>query len=144
MLGHGITDPHCVEAATEGLGLLPLQTEFQSSKRYQHGTYKFAALTGFWTPLSSLSFDAYEIRHGLTTEGQHHAGGLSLQPALPNGCGWQRGEVLALYTHGIFENAGVLRALFGRSTPTLDDTFEGLADYIEEHIGARMLMSLLS
>jgi hypothetical protein len=56
---------------------------------------------------------------------------------------WQHGEVLALYTHGVFENAAVLQALFRQHAPTLDDTLDGLADFIDEHIGARTLTALL-
>ena len=40
--------------------------------------------------------------------------------------------------------AGVLRALFGQGVPTLDDTLDNLANFIEEHIGTRVLMSLLA
>jgi adenosylcobyric acid synthase len=142
LLGQELRDPYGVEAEGEGLCVLPFATEFQASKRYQHRNYTFAALHGFWARLGNVSFDAYEIRHGLTRP-RIGDDANSLRPALPDGCGWQSGEVLALYTHGLFENAGVLRALFGQQVPTLDDTFEGLADFIDRHIGARVLMSLL-
>jgi adenosylcobyric acid synthase len=143
MLGHGISDPHGVEGVAEGLGLLPLVTEFQASKLYERGTHTFSALKGFWSRLSGASFDAYEIRHGSTSGSSEAAEIGPLKPVLPNGVGWQQGDVLALYTHGLFENADILRALFGQDVPTLEDTIEGLADFIEEHIGPRILMSLL-
>ncbi len=143
MLGYGIADPHGVEGTAEGLGLLPLVTEFQATKRYRRGTHTFGDLSGVWSCLSGVSFDAYEIRHGSTSHSPRVTENGFLQPVLANGCGWQQGEVLALYTHGIFENAGILRALFGQDTPTLDDTLDGLANFIDEHIGARILISLL-
>jgi adenosylcobyric acid synthase len=43
----------------------------------------------------------------------------------------------------MFENPAVMRALFGAQTPTLDDTLDGLADFIEAHIPERTLVSLL-
>jgi adenosylcobyric acid synthase len=143
LLGQGISDPRGVEGAAEGLGLLPLVTEFQASKRYDQATHTFGALSGFWSRLSGISFDAYEIRHGSTSESPEGTGLRTPKAVLPNGGGWQHGEVLALYTHGLFESADVLRALFGQKVPTLDDTLDGLANFIEEHIGSRTLTSLL-
>ena len=35
-----------------------------------------------------------------------------------------------------------MKSLFGRATRTLDDTLEGLADFIDAHFGAGVLMSL--
>jgi hypothetical protein len=43
----------------------------------------------------------------------------------------------------MFENPLVMQALFGRQTPTLDDTLNGLADFIDAHIGSKSLMSLV-
>ena len=41
--------------------------------------------------------------------------------ALPDGLGWQNGpgNVLGVYLHGLFEDAAVLRALFGHAAPSL-------------------------
>jgi adenosylcobyric acid synthase len=143
LMGHEISDPHDVEGAAQGLGLLPLRTEFQASKRYERATNTFSALSGFWSCLSGISFDAYEIRHGSTSACAETAQDEVLKAVLPNGGGWQQGEVLALYTHGLFENTDVLRSLFGQDVPSLDDTLDGLADFIEEHIGSGVLTSLL-
>ena len=136
MLGSTIVDPHGVEGSGPGLGLLPVVTEMQPAKRYRRGRYALGELTGFWAPLSHVNFDAYEIRHGTTQAAL-------LRPALADGCGWQQGATLALYTHGLFENSAVLHALFGAACPTLEDTFEGLADFVGEHLGAATLRGLL-
>jgi hypothetical protein len=36
-----------------------------------------------------------------------------------------------------------MHALFSERTPTLDDTLDGLADFVEAHIGRQALSSLL-
>ncbi|HUA88012.1 MAG TPA: hypothetical protein VL994_01175, partial [Steroidobacteraceae bacterium] len=70
-------------------------------------------------------------------------GAASLSEVLPQGLGWQQGPVLALYTHGMFEDAAVIRALFGAQVPTLEDTFEGLADFVAAHLGTATLDGLV-
>ena len=62
------------------------------------------------------------------------------------GLAWQNGagNVLGLYQHGLFEDANVLRALFGASVPTLDSVFDGLADFIETHFDAGALAASAS
>jgi adenosylcobyric acid synthase len=146
MLGRKIDDPHGVEGQATGLGLLPYSTRFEAQKRYRHGTHGFGRLGGFWRNLSGVSFEGYEIRHGRT---RPHAGSNEAPAAaaplcavLAGDCGWQHGETLALYPHGLFENASVLQALFGAATPTLDDTLNGLADYVDRHFGEGALMAL--
>jgi adenosylcobyric acid synthase len=142
MLGHGITDPHGVEGSSTGLGLLPLATEFQAAKRYRRDRYALGCLSGYWAPLSGLCFDAYEIRHGKTERLPLQRSG-ALTSVLPDDAGFQYGATLGLYTHGLFEDAGALRALFGAEVPTLDDTFEGLGNFIDRHLGAGALAALL-
>ena len=46
------------------------------------------------------------------------------------GLAWSNaaGNVLGLYLHGLFEDAAVLRALFGADAPTLEQVFERMAD----------------
>lgn len=153
MLGREINDPHGVEGGAAGLDLLPYATEFQRHKRYRHAGHTLAALQGFWSPLSGVSFEAYEIRHGhtaplapaaATDEAPANSGARILRPVLAEHCGWQYGQTLALYVHGLFENPAVMRALFGRETPTLDDTLNGLADFIDGHFAPGTLMSLVT
>ena len=143
MLGHDIADPHGVEGAAEGLRLLPLATEYQSTKTCDRRQRTFGEITGYWSPISGLSFDAYEIRHGQTRAVAVAGDAAPAQPVLAANCGWQSGNVLGIYAHGLFESPIVLRALFGQDVPTLDDVFDGLADFIDLHVGARALASLL-
>ena len=145
MLGGELTDPHGVEGSARGLGLLPFNTEFLRLKRCAHGRHSLGPLTGFWTSLSGTAFDAYEIRHGTTLPAAAPGPQFTrpLQPVLAENCGWQYGQLLALYLHGMLESPEVMRRLFGRRTPTLDDTFDGLADFIDAHFAPGVLMSLL-
>ena len=59
---------------------------------------------------------------------------------------WQNdaGNVMGTYLHGLFEDPAVLHALFGAQTPTLDSVFEGLADYLDQHMSAEVLRSLIA
>jgi adenosylcobyric acid synthase len=152
MLGHEIRDPHEVEGAATGLGLLPYATEFQPQKRYRREQYGFGALDSCWAPLTGLSVDAYEIRHGATQalpnqpsldDSPPRGEARRLVPVLPQDCGWQYGQTLALYVHGLFENAEVLRRLFGSAAPSLDENFDRLAAFVDTHIGERALLSLM-
>ena len=146
MLGGEIRDPHGIEGEAQGLRLLPYATEFQRQKLYRRATHTLAPLSGFWAPLSGVTFDAYEIRHGHThpTAATAATGAMPLQPVLEDHCGWQHGQCLAVYVHGLFESPAVMRGLFGRDTPTLEDTFDGLADFIDAHFAPGVLMSLLN
>ena len=145
ILGGEIRDPHGVEGLGVGLSLLPYATEFQPTKRYRHGTHTLAPLSGFWEPLSGATFDAYEIRHGQSfpTMPPGSAAALRLRSVLAENCGWQQGQTLAIYLHGLFESPRVMRALFGEETPTLDDTLNGLADFADRHFAPGALMALL-
>jgi adenosylcobyric acid synthase len=140
LLGHQLLDPHGVEGAGEGLRLLPYTTTYAAQKQTVRRRCTFGQLAGPWERLSGVSFDAYEIRHGVTAP---LAGDASLRPVLDGGAGWQRGSVLAVYTHGLFEDASALSALFGAGVPTLEDTLEGLAGFVDEHLGAPALDALL-
>ena len=142
-LGEVIDDPHGLEGGSPGLdgglGLLPLRTRFEADKRLARTTARFGRLDGPWAPLSGLAVDGYEIRLGRSET--------ALPPALTgadgSAIGWQRGNVLGLYLHGLFENPPVLQGLFGRSAPALDAVFERLADHVDAHVAPGVLMSLL-
>jgi adenosylcobyric acid synthase len=96
--------------------------------------------------LSGLAVRGYEIHHGQT---QQHtamaAAGDVARAVMESGLAWQnpRGNVLGLYLHGLFEDPGVLQALFGATAPTLDAVFDGLADFAGRHFSPGVLASLL-
>jgi len=143
MLGGEIKDPHGVEAEAEGLGLLPWTTEFLPQKLTVHGTHALEPLTGYWKPLSGIAFEGYEIHHGATRPDARGAPSGALRPALGGNRGWQRGQLLALYPHGLFESSRVMRSMFGQETSTLEDRLDRLANFIDTRFAPGALLSLI-
>jgi adenosylcobyric acid synthase len=132
-------------ALVTGLGLLPLATRYAAPKRLRAAAVRFGELAGAWQGLSGLSLPAYEIRSGTTAPTDTRAMPV-LFDADGRAIGWQLGgggrNVLGVAAHGLFEDAGVLRALLGRDVRTLDASFDGLADLVDEAIGAASLRAL--
>src|SRR5260370_31137196 len=135
MLGQRIEDDGGVDGSAEGLGLLPLRTSFSASKHAERTSTRFNPLSGPWEVLGGKSISGYQIRHGRTT-----TTGLS-DEALPDGLGFVSGAALGIYVHGLFEEPGILAALFHeRPRRTLDQSFEELPDAIEEHLDVPCLL----
>jgi len=132
ILGECLEDPEGLEGEgpgiVEGLGLLATTTVFRSTKRLSRATASFAGLNDAWRPLNGLAVDGYEIHVGATH------GSVAAQAVVfgENGVpmGWQRGSVLGLYLHGLFEAPSVLAALFGQSAVPLDAAFDRLAEVV--------------
>ena len=143
MLGEALVDPHGIDGNAPGLGLLPLVTVFEREKTVRHRNATFGTLTGDWAALSDVPMAGYEIHHGQTAA--HPQMAQDGHAVMPEGLAWQnaRGNVLGLYLHGLFEDAAVLHALFGAAAPTLDSTFDGLADFIDTHFDAGVLAGLI-
>ncbi|MDI3380840.1 cobyric acid synthase [Xenophilus aerolatus] len=143
MLGEALVDPHGIDGNAPGLGLLPLVTVFARDKTVRHRQARFAALQGAWSALSGVEVTGYEIHHGQTAEHPQLQGDGGA--VMPDGLAWQngRGNVLGVYLHGLFEDAAVLRALFGAEVPTLDATFDALADFVEAHFAPGVLQGLI-
>jgi adenosylcobyric acid synthase len=143
MLGDALLDPHGVDGEARGLGLLPLTTRFELHKRLSVAALRFARLRGDWSALSGVQAEGYEIRHGRTEP----TAGAELAPVLFNAegeaIGWQRGPVLGIYAHGLFESPAVMRALFGAAARPLDTVLDGLADFIDIHFEQGTLARLL-
>lgn len=146
MLGEALIDPHGIDGNGPGLGLLPVVTVFDEAKTVQHKHAVFSSVRGPWASLSGVAVQGYEIHHGQTSpHSAMAAAGDIAYPVMPEALAWQNaaGNVLGLYLHGMFEDPGVLQALFGAATPTLDSVFEGLADYIDQHFERGVLQSLI-
>jgi adenosylcobyric acid synthase len=147
MLGQVLDDPEGIDGAPHGplpgLGLLPLATHYAAPKRLRAAPVRFAGtLAPPWQALAGLALPAYEIRCG-HTEALAGDAAAALFDAEGAPIGWQAGPVLGIAAHGLFEQPAVLRALFGADARTLDDSFDGLADLIEEHLGAATLRALM-
>jgi adenosylcobyric acid synthase len=151
ILGEQMRDPHGVEGNEQGLALLDLETRFEREKLLRHTRARFADLAGAaWRALGGpllggVSFDGYEIRHGrtwLTAAGADTDTAVALRNGSGDAIGWQRGNVLGVYAHGLFESPAVMRALFGVAPRTLDDVFDGLADFVDARFEPGVLASL--
>lgn len=145
MLGRTLHDPHGVESVdastTRGLGLLPLATVFERHKLLQRTRVHFTTPARAFAALSGLEFDGYEIHQGRTTAiGSCTA---VLRNSDGEELGWQCGSVMGLYAHGMFESSGVLKALFNVHAPSLDEVFDGLADFIDQRFEPGFLQGLL-
>lgn len=142
MLGEALVDPHGIDGNAPGLGLLPLVTRFEPDKAVRRTHTEFGRLAGAWSVLSGVRVAGYEIRHGQTAQ---HPAMPPGRAVLPDGLGWQnaQGNVLGVYLHGLFEDAGVLRALFGADAPALDAVFDGLADFVDRHFDPHVLEELI-
>jgi adenosylcobyric acid synthase len=144
MLGRTLHDPagHDGEAfdALPGLALLPLTTRFGAEKQLLRGPVCFGAPSGPWAALAGLGTFGYQIHCGHTHGDE---GAVVLADAQGTAIGWQRGPVLGLYAHGLFEQPEVLRALFGAEVPSLDESFDRMADLVEQHLDAALLSRLL-
>ncbi|CAN5173554.1 cobyric acid synthase [soil metagenome] len=171
MLGRALLDPHGIDGAAAGLGLLPIVTTFERDKLLRHtlagfvgagarsgttgdawgdasGDTNESSLQGAWQALAGVRFDAYEIRHGrsvadASSNESARSNAVALRNAEGEPIGWQQGRVLGLCAHGLFESPAVLQALFGAQVRTLDSVFEGLADFIDAHFEAGALMRLI-
>ncbi|PUE08911.1 cobyric acid synthase CobQ [Limnohabitans sp. T6-5] len=145
MLGEALIDTQGIDGNAPGLGLLPLVTHFAQDKTVTKTQARFAQVQGAWSALSTVEVSGYEIHHGQT---QGHsamlADGVVVHEVMP-GLAWQSGDgqVLGTYLHGLFECPAVLQALFGAQAPTLETVFEGLADYIAQHVDADILRKLM-
>ncbi|GKS83460.1 cobyric acid synthase [Acidovorax sp. SUPP1855] len=134
MLGEALIDTHGVDGNAAGLGLLPLVTAFEPVKTVRHTRTAFGAAQGAWQALAGTAVQGYEIHHGQTAQHPAMAAAGDVAHAVIPGLAWQnaRGNVLGLYLHGLFEDAGILRALFGADAPTLDAVFDRLASGVDE------------
>lgn len=116
MLGWQLRDG---DEVTDGLGLLPVSTAYEREKltRIRRVTLP-GTLKGRWRALCGRTVEGYEIRHG---------GSGALVTSNGNVAGW--------YLHGVLDDPEVLHAMFGaRPSRTLEDTFDALADAVEEHL----------
>lgn len=129
MLGGEIADPAGVDGAADGLGLLPVRTEFGPAKRTEAVDVTFPHLPEPWSALAGQRVHGYEIRHGETAATD------DVVAALPAGRGFVCDAVLGITVHGLFEQPDVVAAVLGRRPQRpLEAVFDGLADLVEERL----------
>jgi adenosylcobyric acid synthase len=150
MLGERIEDPAGLEGGPRGtepgLGLLPLITRYQPQKRLSRVHARFGSLQTPWAALSDHEVNGYEIHLGDTNRSTSGSAQpirpvlAAIPPSYP--IGWQYGSVLALYLHGLFENASVLNALLGVASHRSGIDFDAMADHVEQSFIPEFLGSL--
>jgi adenosylcobyric acid synthase len=135
MLGEEVLDDEGVEGATSGLGLLPMKTIIDPVKITRCSEIQIPKLPGGFSELSGIATSGYEIRNGRVIDG-----GCRLGPQF-----WGRDSIVATTVHGLLEDPTVLEALFGtRPDLILDQTFDELADAIEENLDTGLLWEMVS
>jgi adenosylcobyric acid synthase len=137
MLGTRLIDTAGVDGTADGLGLLPLDTEFVRDKLTRQVATRFLPLPPPWEGLSRIELEGYEIRHGRS----HATNGAAT--ALEDGLGFVHGSVLGISVHGLLENADACRALLGAApAEPLEAVFDRLADAVEEHLHLELVLGL--
>jgi adenosylcobyric acid synthase len=111
MLGQEILDPHAMERseATQGLGLLAIQTTMQPQKVTRISAGHLVASSLFGKPVPSLNISGYEIHIGEThyLEAAKPFAQLraeSDEEVLFDGCTSSDGLVFGSYLHGLFDD----------------------------------------
>lgn len=116
MLGEAIHDPEGVEhqGSTAGMGLLPVETTFQSEKTRTRVQGMFHNVGGILQGLTGVAFEGYEIHMGSTTQKQGVP--LSFVTQIGNegekkADGAFKGNVYGTYIHGIFDEPKVVQEI---------------------------------
>ncbi|MFN3829700.1 MAG: cobyric acid synthase [Tepidimonas ignava] len=146
MLGEALVDPHGVDGNAAGLGLLPLVTCFEPRKTVRRRSVTLAPCPGPWAALGGLTVQGYEIHHGHTVQHPALAARGELARELSPGVAWANpaGNVLGVYLHGLLEDPGALRALFGARARPWDEVFDTLANHVQAHLTPGALDALLN
>ena len=107
MMGRQISDPEGMEngGTMKGMGLLPVTTRLKREKvrRQVHGTVN--KMEGFFSVLSGLEFDGYEIHMGNSVDQTQT---FLSEAAFMTG---RNKNVCGTYIHGIFDKAAIATAL---------------------------------
>lgn len=164
MLGETIHDPHGVESPLrcgEGLGLLPLRTDYAREKITAQVQAKVAT-TGFLGN-ASTPVQGYEIHMGIVTPTRPARPAFTLHRrsqqdvSVQDGAVSADGSVLGTMLHGIFENQAVRKTLLHtlrtrRNVPPPATTtafdkhaeYDRLADNVQNHVDMDFLQRLIA
>ena len=117
MLGETISDPEGMEhkGTIRGMGLLPMNTIFQTEKTRTRVTGRFGQIEGILKELSGIAFEGYEIHMG-TSELIGNAKEMSkIENIIENNNeksdGAQKENVYGSYVHGIFDAQEVVKTI---------------------------------
>ena len=154
MLGRHIADAEGAEGGGEidGIGLLPVRTEFVTEKRRTRTTARVSQAEGALAGLTGTELEGYEIHMGRTILAEGARPLLLLENGMTDGC--TLGNVYGSYLHGFFDAAAcretVLSALSERKGVSLEvEAFdlkaykEGQYDLLAEGIRKNLDMKLI-
>ncbi len=136
MLGRRIIDAEGVEGGGEidGLGLLPVQTEFAAEKRRTRTTARVLQTEGVLGRLTGARLEGYEIHMGRTIPAEGAKPFLQLESGAADGCAF--GNVYGSYLHGFFDAAAcreaILSALCKEKGVSLEEEAFDLKAYKEK------------
>lgn len=136
MLGSRIIDREGVEGGgeIEGIGLLPVQTEFTAEKLCTRTTAKVLQVGGILDRLTGISLEGYEMHMGRTVLAARAKPLLLLESGMLDGCILD--NVLGSYLHGFFDAAAcreaVLSALCEKKGVSLEAEAFDLKEYKEK------------
>jgi adenosylcobyric acid synthase len=158
MLGRVIRDPARVESLegeAPGLGLLPVETTFETSKATHQARARVLGGPGWLGAVAGQEVEGYEIHMGRTCGGNPwleitRAGGA----VLPDGAASADGRVWGCYLHGLFASAALRRAWLASLAPaeavrmgargeSLQQALDRLADAVEAALDIRRLEAIL-
>lgn len=110
LMGQTISDPDGVEGGGEisGLGLLPVDTVFQSEKITVQTSGCFCEIEGTFAPLSGLRTAGYEIHMGHTT---YRTDAKPLQTIGERADGCQFQNAYGTYQHGILDDQTIVETV---------------------------------
>ena len=120
MLGRSISDPEKIETggSTEGLSLLPVDTELAGKKTRRSFEGSVTEPTGVLSVLKGAGIGGYEIHMGITTPYE------DLAQFTSDGSGYCKGNVYGTYVHGLFDRkevaAGIVEALATRAQKSVN------------------------
>lgn len=158
MLGERILDAEGVEGGgdIDGIGLLPVTTEFTGEKRRTRVTGKVLPSGGALASLSGAEVEGYEIHMGKTTLNENAEPLVLLENRQQDGC--RQDSAYGTYLHGFFDTApcrtALLTALCNKKGVSLETSafdlkaykesqYDLLASAMREHLDMKLIYRIL-
>lgn len=142
MLGTTLLDPEHIEGnhrSLKGMGLLPIETTFTSSKIRTQRKGTFGNVSGYYSALSYSTYEGYEIHMGqtkITEEGKRDTHFQAIDLEDEDLITVTSHKVLGTYLHGFFDRkdmvSGIISILEDEKGIKLEDVQQGdFSDYKE-------------